>query len=209
MAVAKHQRFASRRPALGVLNRRDDSGHECEHIVLGLVHAGNELGHLVSELVSHGAPLLLGGIRCLLHEDCADGGRHQPSLRLVGEGQRIAHEMHAATLPRCLQHLRGSRLDAGAAVADHQLDATKAAAVEAAQELRPELLGFARADLDAQYLALAFGVDADSHYYGHAHDSTSLASPDVSGVDPKVRPVAFQGAIEEGGDLLVQFAAQL
>ncbi len=94
------------------------------------------------------------------------------------------------------------------AAADYQAHAAQIPAHEAAQELGPERLGFAGADLHAQHLALAVGVDAHGHYHRHADDAPGLARLDVGGVDPQVRPVAFERTIEEGVHALVELGAQ-
>src|SRR5205814_10045753 len=121
---------------------------------------------------------------------------------------RVAHEVHAAALPGRLEHLGCRGLDAFVAVADHEFHATQAAPVQAAQELGHERLGFAGADLQAQHFALTFGVHAYSDYYGHAHDTPGLARLHVRGVDPQVRPVALDLAVQERANTLVEFAAQ-
>src|SRR5450755_2612018 len=112
-----------------------------------------------------------------------------------------------AALPGGFEDLGDGRLDALVAVADHQLDATQAAPVQAAQELGPEGLGFRVPDLQAEHLALALGVDPHRHYHGHAHDASGLPGLHVGRVDPQVRPVALDLAVEERADPLVELAA--
>ncbi len=63
-------------------------------------------------------------------------------------------------------------------------------------------------DLQAEHLALALGVHAHRHYHRHADDAPGLARLDVGGVDPQVRPVAFDLAVQERADALVELAAQ-
>src|SRR5205814_10206006 len=187
---------------------RPREGHEGEHVVLGLVHQRTELGELASKLIGHRSPLRARCVGRLLHEHRADGRRDHASLRLARVRQRVAHEVHAAALPGRLEHLGCRGLDAFVAVADHEFHATQAAPVQAAQELGPERLGFAGADLQAQHFALTFGVHAYSDYYGHAHDAPGLARLHVRGVDPQVRPVALDLAVQERANTLVEFAAQ-
>ena len=98
--------------------------------------------------------------------------------------QRVAHEVHPATLPGGLQYLGDGGLDALVAVADDQLDTTQAPAVQTAQKLRPEGLSLTGADFEAQDFALPLGVDPHSDYYGHAHNTPGLAGFDIGGVDP-------------------------
>ena len=81
------------------------------------------------------APLRFGGLRGVLHEYRADGGRDHAPLRFVGVGQRVAHEVHAAALPGGLEHLGSSGLDPQMGVGDDQLHTPQAAPHEASQEL--------------------------------------------------------------------------
>lgn len=73
---------------------------------------------------------------------------------------------------------------------------------ELAQELGPDRLGLRGADLHAQNLAPAVCVDADRD------DASAAAHLEVGGVDPQIRPVAFDGAIEQGFHLAVDLLAQ-
>jgi len=82
-------------------------------------------------------------------------------------------------------------------IGDDQLHAPQATAGELAQERHPEGLGFGRADVHAQHLAAAIGIDADRHDDGDRHDAAGLADLHVGGVDPQVRPVAFNRPVEE------------
>jgi hypothetical protein len=78
------------------------------------------------------------------------------------------------------------------------LNATQDASIQASEELGPERFSLAGADLQPEHLALAIGAHADRHYHRHAHDAPGLARLDVRGVDPQVRPVALDLAVEEG-----------
>lgn len=60
----------------------------------------------------------------------------------------------------------------------------------------------------AQDLAPALGVDADGDDYGDRNAAPGLAHLHVGGVQPKSRPVAFQGAPEEGPDIVVDLHAE-
>src|SRR5882757_8765990 len=62
----------------------------------------------------------------------AETTRH-PALACMGK--RIAHEVDAAALPACGQHLRRRSLDALVGIGDRQLDATQPAPPQLAQEL--------------------------------------------------------------------------
>src|SRR6202008_401820 len=94
------------------------------------------------------------------------------------------------------------------AVADHELHTAQAATVQASEELGPERLGFTGSDLQPQDLPLAFGVHPHSHYHRDAHDAPGLARLHIGRVDPQVRPVAFDLAVEERAHAFVEFAAQ-
>jgi hypothetical protein len=86
------------------------------------------------------APLLAGGFRCFLGEGCGDEGRDHAPAALAGMGEDIAHEVDAATLPGCAQHLRDSCLQAKVRIRDDQLHSAQAAAGQAVQELGPDRL---------------------------------------------------------------------
>ena len=60
----------------------------------------------------------------------------------------------------------------------------------------------------AQELAPVLGVDTDGDDYGDRNDAPGLARFHVGGVQPKLRPVAFQGALEEGPDIVVDLHAE-
>jgi hypothetical protein len=87
-----------------------------------------------------------------------DGANRRPDqlLQVLGAvPQRIAEEVHGATLPGAAQHLGDGLLEALVGVGDHQLHARQAAADQAAQELPPERLGLGRTHIQADDLTLA------------------------------------------------------
>ena len=69
-------------------------------------------------------------------------------------------------------------------------------------------LGFRGADVHAEHLAPAVAVDADGDDHRHRDDAAVLAHLHVGGVDPQIGPVAFDRAVEEGLDPLVDLLAQ-
>ena len=79
-----------------------------------------------------------------------------------------------------------------------ELDAAQAAPAQLAQELGPEGLGLRGADVHAQHLAPAVGVDADRDDHRHRDDAVVAAHLHVGGVEPEVGPVALDRAVEEG-----------
>ncbi len=99
-------------------------------------------------------------------------------------------------------------LDALMRVGDDELDATQAASRQLAQELRPDRLGLRGADLHAQHLAPAVGVDADGDDDGDRDDAPAAAHLQVGGVDPQIGPVALDRPVEEGLHLAVDLLAQ-
>jgi len=58
-----------------------------------------------------------------LGEGGGDEGGDDAPAALAGMGQRVAHEMHPATLPAGVHDLGDGRLDAFVGVRDDQLDA--------------------------------------------------------------------------------------
>jgi len=92
-----------------------------------------------------------------------------------------------------------AKLDALVSIGDDQLDAAQAATGEAAQEVGPEGLGLRRADRHAEHLAPTVAVDPDGDGNGNRDrdDATVLADLEVGGVDPQIRPVALDRAVEE------------
>ena len=182
--------------------------HVGEHIRLGLIHEGGELGQLGPELVGDLAPLCLAGGGILLGEGGGDEGRDDTAAALAGMRQGIPHEVDPAALPGGVQHPGGGDLEPLMRVGDHQLDTAQAAAGETAQELGPEGLGLRWADVQAQHLTAAVGVGPDRHDHRDRDDPAGLADLDVGGVDPQIRPVALDRAGQKGLDLLVDLLAQ-
>jgi hypothetical protein len=121
--------------------------------------------------------------------------------------QRVAHEVHAATLPSGVEHLGDGGLDALMGVRDDQLDAAQAAAGELAQERRPECLSLRRSNVHAENFAPAIAVDADRDDHRDRHDAPLLAHLHVGGVDPQIRPVALDRTGEERLHLVIDLAA--
>jgi hypothetical protein len=97
--------------------------HVGEHVVLGLVHEGGELGQLGPELVGDPAPLRLGGLGAVLGEGGRHEGRDDAPAALAGMGERVAHGVDAAALPCRVHQLGDGRLDALMGVGDDELDA--------------------------------------------------------------------------------------
>lgn len=182
--------------------------HIGQHVWLGLIHEGGELWQFGTELVGDLAPLSPGRFGIVLGEGGGDEGGDDTPAALAGMRQDVAHEVHAAMLPGSIEHLGDGSFDALMSVGDHQLYAAKPAAGELAQERRPERLGLGRADIHAQNLAPAVTVDADGDDYRNRHDAAILAHLHVGGIDPQIRPIAFDRAGEERLHLVVDLAAE-
>src|SRR3984893_7571943 len=77
-----------------------------------------------------------------------------------------------------------------------------------AQELGPERLGFGRADVHAEHLPPSVIVDTDGDDRSDRHNAAILADLHIGGVNPQIRPVAFDGLIQERIDALVDLLAK-
>jgi len=87
-------------------------GHLGEHIGLGLVEEASKLGQLGAELIGDPAPLG-GARRCvILGKGGGNEGGDDAPPALARMRQRVAHEVHAATLPTGAKHLGHGGLDA-------------------------------------------------------------------------------------------------
>ena len=82
--------------------------------------------------------------------------------------------MDAAALPGGPENAGNCGFQTLVSVGYYQLDADQAAALEALEEVRPEHLGFRGADVQADDLALAVGVDGDGDYCGDRDDPSAL-----------------------------------
>src|ERR1700761_2066988 len=96
--------------------------------------------------------------------------------------------MDAAALPGGTDDAGDGGLQALVGVGDHQLHAFEAPPDEVAQESRPEGFGLARADVQADDLALALGVDSNGDYGCDADDAASLADLEVGGWSRRCAP---------------------
>ena len=116
--------------------------------------------------------------------------------------------MDPAALPGRVDQLGAGGLDALVGVGDDQLDAAQTPPSQLAQKLHPERLGLRGTDVHAQHFAPPIRIDADRDDDGHRNDTVIAAHFDVSRIEPDVRPVAFERAIEEGIDPRVDLLAQ-
>ncbi len=121
--------------------------------------------------------------------------------------QQVAWEMAAAALPDASLQLAADRLgEAGVGVRDHQPDATQAPFLEMGDELRPEGLGLAVADLEAQQLPATILVHPHGDDDSAGAELLSLAQPplEVGGIEIDVGvAAALQGPAQKRLHLLV------
>ncbi len=125
--------------------------------------------------------------------------------------QQVAGKVHPAALPGATLQLPPDRLgQAHVGIADHELDRAQAALLERNQELAPEALVFAVADLEAEQLAAAVSVHAHGHYDGPGADLQGLAQAavEVGGIEVDVGVTALlQRPVQEGLHLHVDVGA--
>jgi hypothetical protein len=74
--------------------------HAGEHVGLGLVHQGSELGDLGSQLIGDAPPLCLGLIGVVLGEGGGDEGRDDAPATAAGVSQDVAHEVDAGVVEK-------------------------------------------------------------------------------------------------------------
>src|SRR5262245_6223507 len=79
---------------------------------------------------------------------------------------------------------------------------------ELAQERGPERLRVGRADVEPKDFAPSVTVHADRDDRCNRDDAPVLAHLHVGGVDPQVRPIAFERSLQEGLHLLIDLRAQ-
>jgi hypothetical protein len=89
-------------------------------------HSG-ELRKLRSALFGNDVPLCSSSLCTFLSEDRVNQRQHHLPLALAGVGESIAHEVHAAPLPRRLENLSDRRFQSEMRIGDHQLHSAQAA----------------------------------------------------------------------------------
>src|SRR5512144_1263315 len=132
-----------------------------------------------------------------LLESLAQGGGDHGVLALGHVGQGIAGPMHATALPSGAQHPGNGGLQPFVSIGDHQLDAGEAAALEAPKEVRPEHLGFRRAEVQADDLAPAVGVDGNGDYRRDRDDPPGCANLEIGGIEPQVGHSPSSGRVRK------------
>src|SRR5271170_7026070 len=192
---------------LGAMLRGE--GHVGQHVVFGLVHQPAELFEPGPQLIGNMPPDLARRLAIGLDEGLADCGSRDGLLRLGNISERIAHEVHAATLPARANDALGGGFQPLVRVGDHQLDAAQATLRQALQEAGPEGLGFRRANAEPDDLAPSFGVGGHSDYRGDRDDASALAHLQVGRIQPQIGPVAFKRTFKEGLHPLVDLLAEL
>jgi hypothetical protein len=94
-------------------------------------------------------------------------------------------------------------------VGDHQLDALEAALDQALQKSRPERFGLGRAEPQADDFAPSFGRDRHGDYRRDRDNAAAIADLEVGGIEPQIRPLAVDRAVEEGSHPFIDVFAQL
>ena len=123
-----------------------------------------------------------------LSEDGADGGGDHLGRGLRDTGEDVAHEVHAASLPRGADEHRLDRgLQPEVVVRDHQLHTGEPAGPEAFEERGPERPVFAVANVHAQDLPVAGGGHPGGDHHGPGHDPAVDAALEVGGIREHVR----------------------
>ena len=110
-------------------------------------------------------------------------------VRMVWTRQRLRARVH---------QLRDRRLDPLIGVVLDELDAAQAPAAELAQKLGPERLGLRGADVHAEHLAPAVGVDPNGDDRRDGPMRWLQRSLHVGRVEPDVGPVAGLRADDRG-----------
>ena len=77
------------------------------------------------------------------------------------------------------------------------------------EKRRPEGLGLAGPDVQADDLALALGVGGHSDYRRDGDDASALALFEVGCIEPQIGPLAGERALEKGADAVIDVLAQL
>src|SRR5262249_42738392 len=102
------------------------------------------------------------------------------------------------TLPGGIEDLGDGGLEALMGVRDHELDASEAAAGEAAQEVGPERLGFGSADRHAEDLAATVAIDAVGDDHRDRDDPAVATYLHVGRIEPDIGPLAPHPELVEG-----------
>ena len=130
-------------------------------------------------------------------------GAPTPKSRLRSDG------VNPAPLPCCTDHPGDRRLQPFMRIRDDQLHAFQAALDQALEESRPERLGFRRADVQADDLAVPLDIAGHGDYRRYGHDPAALALAQVGCVQPEIRPFAGERPVEESADPFVDVLAEL
>src|SRR3546814_8699445 len=110
-------------------------------------------------------------------------------------GQGTAQEVHRASQPGGANDAGDRTLEDLVSIGDDQIHAGKTAPNKVLQEVGPEDLRFRGADMQADDLAPALGVDGHGDYCGNADNTPAFAYLEIGGLEPEIRP--FAGRSEE------------
>ena len=105
--------------------------------------------------------------------------------------------MHAAALPAGAEDAADRMAQTLMGVGNDQLDIAQAAPRQALEKARPKGFGLRRADMQPDNLTPAIGIGRDSDYRRNRDDAAALALQ-IGGIEPQIRPLAGERAIEKG-----------
>ena len=169
-----------------------------QNILTRFIHQFGEFWCALTQRIGDALPLRVGILGSLLCENGFDHGDHRRTLLSSDMRQRVAHPMDATPLQGGVEHLRRRRTQALVVIGDDQLDTTQAAVGQRAQKALPERLGFRGTGGDAEHLASAIGVDADSDYCRRRDDTSGFACLHIGRIDPEIRPLTLDRTAKKG-----------
>src|SRR6516164_7396866 len=105
--------------------------------------------------------------------------------------------MHAAALPGGAEDAADGVAQAVVGVRDDELDALQAASHQALEEARPERLSLDRPKTEADDLTPAIGRHRHGDDCRDRDDAAAVAHLQGGRIEPKIRPLALERAIEE------------
>ncbi len=181
-------------------------GGEGQHFGFGLIHVGPDLGDAGGELVTDLFPAGGDGGGVGLGEDRAEQRRDHVHLVLGHHGEQVAGEMDPAPLmPHTVEGACDRGHQAGVLIGDDELHSGQASALQMGEELAPEHLVLAVADIQPEDLPPALAGDPGGDHDRFAGDQPAATDMQVGGIQEHVR---VAGGVEPAGpeptDFLVQ-----
>ena len=174
-------------------------GHVGEHVMLDLVHQLAEFLELGPQLIGDACRQTARRLAVGLDEGLADGGGRQPSPASLA--RRPAALRMKCTRQRC--HVPPTTrwtaaFSPSCASGDHELDAAQAASGQALQEVRPEGLGFRRADAEPDDLGAALRCWRPQRLSRRPRRCVRPRAPSDRSHPATDRPIALERTFQEG-----------